>query len=192
MPIKCCKPEAGIIGDDLALDIELVAIHDLAALARIHCRFGKKLAAICLRVTGSSDSAEDALQETYINLWNRAGSYDRNLSRSIIWLSTLTRNSAIDLVRAQVRRRTASLPPDYDTEDCSPRIDDLLIAKERQIRAVKLLEALAVGQRGHIKDIYLKGLTYVDLSKQQGIPVGTVKSRVHRGLTAMKKAWNVD
>jgi RNA polymerase sigma factor (sigma-70 family) len=179
-------------GDDLAVDIERVANRDFAALERIHRRFGGKLAAICLRITGSSETAEDALQEVYIKLWNRAGSYDRNLSRPMVWLSTLARNSAIDLARAQRRSQSASLPDDYDEVDHSPPVDDCLIEKERQMKAVELLETLAEEQREYIRDIYFKGLSYTDLAEQHGIPVGTVKSRIHRGLVAIKKAWKID
>ena len=77
------------VGDHLACDIERVAARDFAALARIHVRFGGKLGAICLRITGSSESAEDALQEAYIKLWNRAGSYDRSISCPMVWRGTL-------------------------------------------------------------------------------------------------------
>lgn len=117
MPVngdKLIRPAVGTVEYDLALDIEHVALHDLKALNRIHHHCGGKLAAICLRIAGSSERAVDALQETYIKLWNRAGSYDRNLSRPIVWLSTLARNSAIDLSRAERRRQSTSLPLDYD------------------------------------------------------------------------------
>jgi RNA polymerase sigma factor (sigma-70 family) len=178
--------------DDLAFDIERVANRDFAALTRIHQCFGSRLAAICLRITGSSESAEDALQEVYIKLWNRAASYDRSLSSPMVWLSTLTRNSAIDLARAQRRSQSVSLPDNYDEVDHSPPVDDWLIEKERQMKAIELLEALAEEQREYIRDIYFKGLTYTDLAEQHGVPVGTVKSRIHRGLAAMKKAWKID
>ena len=132
------------------------------------------------------------MQEVYIKLWNSAASYDRNLSRPMVWLGTLARNCAIDLARAQRRRQNASLPSDYDVVDHSPLVDDHLIAQEREMKAISLLETLAEEQRELIRDIYLKGLSYADLSEQHGIPVGTVKSRIHRGLLVMKKAWKLD
>ncbi len=183
---------AASVGDDLAFDIERVALRDFAALTRIQRRQGGKLAAICLRITGNSESAEDALQEVYIKLWNSAASYDRGLSRPMVWLGTLARNCAIDLARAQRRRQNASLPIDYDIVDHTPLADDNMIERERQMKAVDLLETLAEEQRELIRDIYLKGLSYADLSQQHGIPVGTVKSRIHRGLIVMKKAWKFD
>lgn len=183
---------AASVGDELAGDIERVALRDFAALTRIHRRYGGKLAAICLRITGNTESAEDALQEVYIKLWNCAASYDRGLSRPMVWLGTLARNCAIDLARAQRRRQNASLPTDYDIVDHSPLADDRLIEKEREMKAVDLLETLAAEQRELIRDIYFEGLSYADLSQQHGIPVGTVKSRIHRGLIVMKKAWTSD
>ena len=180
------------IDDDLANDIERAASRDLAALARLHHCVGGKLGAICLRITGSSESAEDALQEVYIKLWNRAGSYDRSLSRPMTWLSTLARNTAIDLARAQKRTWADTLPFDFDDEDLSPRVDDCLIEQERQRKAVKLLERLGDKQRELIREVYLRGLTYAELSEQLGIPVGTIKSRVHRGLVTLKRSWKGD
>ena len=183
--------------DDLSFDIEQVASRDFAAMARIHQRFGGKLSAICLRITGSSESADDALQEVYVKLWNRAASYDRRLSRPIIWLSTLARNSAIYLARAQRRNRTGRLLGHYDEANDSSHVDDYLIEQERQLNAIEMLETpgpemLGDQQHEHIRDTYLKGLTYADLSRQHGIPVGMIKSRIHLGLLAMKKARDVD
>lgn len=178
--------------NDLAHDIERVAFRDLAAMTRIHERAGKKMAAICLRITGTSETAEDALQEAYIKLWNRAGTYDRRLSGPMTWLGTLARNSAIDLARAQRRTQADSLPMDFDDEDRGPAIDDCLIEKERQLKAINLLEELGDKQRELIRDVYLRGLTYSEVSEQLGIPVGTIKSRIHRGLTALKRSWKGD
>lgn len=180
------------VDEELAFDIECVAAKELAAMKRIHERVSGKLAAICLRITGNSEAAEDALQEVYIKLWNRAGTYDRRLSRPMTWLGTLARNSAIDLARAHRRTQADSLPIDFDDEDCSPGIDECLIQKERQRKAVNLLETLGVTQRELIRDVYLRGLTYSEVSEQLGIPVGTIKSRVHRGLTVLKRSWKGD
>ena len=181
------------VEEDLADEIERVSGRDFGALARIHQRHGGRLAAICLRITGSSESAEDALQEVYIKLWNRAGSYDRELSRPMTWLGTIARNTAIDLARAQKRRSMAdTLPIAPDDEDRSPRIDDCLIEEERQRKAVNLLEGLSEKQRELIRDIYLGGLTYTELSERHGIPVGTIKSRIHRGLLTLKRSWKGD
>jgi RNA polymerase sigma-70 factor (ECF subfamily) len=180
------------IDDYLANDIERAACRDFAALERLHQCVGGKLAAICLRITGSSESAEDALQEVYIKLWNRAGSYDRSLSRPMTWLSTLARNTAIDLARAQRRTQADTLPFDFDDEDLSPRVDDCLIEQERQRKAVNLLERLGDKQRELIREVYLRGSSYSELSEQLGIPVGTIKSRIHRGLVTLKRSWKGD
>jgi RNA polymerase sigma-70 factor (ECF subfamily) len=198
--MTCVRPRCGAlkrtlaagVHDDLACDIERVALHDVTALRRIQVHFGGKLGAVCLRITGCGETAEDALQECYIKLWNRAESYDRSRSRPIVWLGTLARNCAIDLARYQRRTRVASLPSDYDAVDTSPPADHCLIEQERQARAVALLETLGLHQREHIRDIYLNGLSYSELSEHHGIPVSTIKSRTYRGLMAMKRAWNVD
>ena len=85
--------------------LDRVAGGSEAALAEVYDRTSAKLFGICLRILGDRGEAEDALQEVYVSVWRRAGSFDASRASPITWLATLARNRAID--RLRVGRPTA-------------------------------------------------------------------------------------
>lgn len=174
----------------LATDLVLVGQRDLAALRRLYDRTAGRLLTICVRITGTREAGEDVLQEVFIKVWNRAGGYDRERARPISWLATIARNCAIDTYRAQLRRKV-----DHDVRvvgivDDAQLIDQQLIEGQDTHDALSLVDGLPTLQREQIRDIYLQGLSYVELSERYGEPVGTIKSRVHRGLAVLNSRWN--
>ncbi|HZW46411.1 MAG TPA: sigma-70 family RNA polymerase sigma factor, partial [Microvirga sp.] len=76
-----------------------------SALAEIYEATSAKLFGICLRILGDRGEAEDALQDIYLNVWRRAGSFDAERASPITWLATLARNRSIDRLRANGGRR---------------------------------------------------------------------------------------
>ena len=86
--------------------LERVAAGDRAALVRLYDGVGGTLMAVAVRVTGTRPDAEEVVQDTFLRAWREAGSFDRARGSALAWLVTLTRNRAIDVVRA--RRRRAS------------------------------------------------------------------------------------
>lgn len=178
--------------ESLARDLELIAQRDLAALSRLYNATYRRLFAICLRITQNRESAEDVLQEVYIKVWNRAAGYDRTLSQPITWLGRLARNSAIDWYRAQARRASDSPYNEAVEQDDAKPIDEQIIDRESETRAVSLLEELGDDQRKGLREIFFEGLTYSELARREGIPLGTVKSRVHRAILNLSKKWQSD
>jgi len=186
------KTEPTALDVTLADDLQRIADRDLAALNRLFQATYGKLLAICLRITRDRESAEDVLQEVYVKIWNRAAGYDRNQAKPMVWLGRLARNSAIDWYRAQARRRTYDLHGGYDVHDTPRLIDDELIEREQQNIAMALLDELREDQKDTIREIYFEGLTYAQLAERDGIPLGTVKSRIHRTLIQLSRKWHRD
>lgn len=176
----------------LADDLERIADRDLAALNRVFQATYGKLLAICLRITRDRESAEDVLQEVYVKIWNRAAGYDRNRAKPMVWLGRLARNSAIDWYRAQARRRMHDLHGEHEVHDSTRLIDEELIEREQQNIAMALLDGLRDDQKDTIREIYFEGLTYAQLAERDGVPLGTVKSRIHRTLIQLSQKWHRD
>lgn len=176
----------------LADDLERIAGRDLAALNRLYQATYGKLLGICLRITRDRESAEDVLQEVYVKIWNRAAGYDRSRSKPMVWLGRLARNSAIDWYRAQARRRTYDLQGEHQVHDSTRLIDEELIEREQQNIAMALLEGLRDDQKDTIREIYFEGLTYAQIAERDGVPLGTVKSRIHRTLIQLGRKWHRD
>ncbi|MEO7550099.1 MAG: sigma-70 family RNA polymerase sigma factor [Croceibacterium sp.] len=162
------------------------------ALHRVYKATSRNLFAICMRVTRNRETAEDVLQEVYIKIWNRAAGYDRARAHPLVWLSAIARNSAIDAVRAQGRHQSQDLSSVPELVDDSAPVDEDMVAREQEQRALSMLDELAPDQQEHIKALYFHGMTYGELANQEGVPLGTIKSRVRRGLILLNERWAND
>lgn len=173
----------------LAADIAALAGGERAALERIYRATSGKLFGICLRILGDEKEAEDALQEVYVDLWKRAGRFDGSRASPISWLATMARNRAVDRLRAGGKVRSGAVPEEAASEvpDGDLPADAKLELDERDARIHHCLGKLETRQRSAIRRAFLGGATYVQLAEDDGVPLSTVKSRVHRGLANMKK-----
>ena len=85
--------------------LEGIARGEREAVMALYDRFAPTLMAVALRVTASRSEAEDVLQDVFARVWREAATFDRARGTAAAWLVTLTRNRAIDAVRARKRRR---------------------------------------------------------------------------------------
>lgn len=171
----------------LIVALREVARGDRDALHRIFAGTSAKLMSICVRILNDRDEAEDALQEVFISIWNRAGSFDPDRSSPSTWLSTIARNKAIDRLRSRRSRLTgAPIEEAFDLADDAP--DAFAAAAERQegARIQHCLSTLEGRAQAMIRTAFFDGLSYSDLAARAGVPLGTVKSWIRRGLQRLK------
>ncbi|APE27128.1 sigma-70 family RNA polymerase sigma factor [Aurantiacibacter gangjinensis] len=162
---------------------------DRAALEEIYHATSRKLFGICLRILGDEKDAEDALQDVYIDLYRRAGRYDPDRASPISWLACMARNRAIDRLRSGGKVRAGAVPEDaaLDVEDEAVPADERIVLDQRDARIHHCLGRLEKKQASAIRRAFLGGATYVQLAEDDGVPLSTVKSRVHRGLAKLKE-----
>lgn len=162
-----------------------VAAGDREALADLYKRTSAKLFGICVRVMGNEPEAEDVLQEVYVTVWRKAGRFDAAKASPITWLAVLARNKAVDRLRA---RRAPMQPIEnaYDVGDDAPSALDVLESSEEQARLAGCLEQLEDQQRAMIRAAFLDGATYSELAEREGVPLGTMKSWIRRGLLRLR------
>lgn len=171
----------------------LTGEEDRLAFSRVYQLTSAKLFGICLRICGSRQAAEDVLQDVYLTVWRRAAGFDPGRSSPITWLATIARNRAIDW-----RRANGASPPDRSDEgaaaivDPAPRPGDLLAVDERDRLLHGCLEALDASTRAAIRTAFFDGLTYAQLATRAEVPLGTMKSRVRRGLAHLKECLGDD
>ncbi|NVE94809.1 sigma-70 family RNA polymerase sigma factor [Altererythrobacter lutimaris] len=160
---------------------------DRAALEEIYVATRVKLFGICLRILGDRKEAEDALQDVYINLWQRADRYDPSRASPISWLATFARNRAIDRLRVgKVRGGAVAEDEAFEISDDAPLADELLIDAERAARVHTCLETLSDNQRENIRAAFFDGFTYAELADRSSVPLGTMKSWIRRGMARLK------
>jgi RNA polymerase sigma-70 factor (ECF subfamily) len=173
--------------DQLRAALKAVADGDRSALQIVYQCTSAKLFGICLRISGDRMEAEDALQEVYVSLWRRAGSYDPARSSPISWLATFARNRAIDRLRSSSRsRQTRDISEAADVADDSVGAFDQMAGDQERQRLTSCIDLLEARQRSAIRSAYFGGLTYAQLAERDGTPLGTMKSWIRRGLAQLK------
>lgn len=160
---------------------------DSAALEEIYQATRVKLFGICLRILGDTKEAEDALQDVYINLWQKADRYDPERASPISWLATFARNRAIDRLRTgKVRGGAVPVEEALPLPDNNPLADALMVDAEQSAQIHKCIQGLDERTRDHIRSAFFDGFTYAELATRADVPLGTMKSWIRRGLQKLR------
>lgn len=167
--------------------LKAVGAGDRSALRDIYVRTSAKLFGVCLRILGDREEAEDVLQDVYLTVWNKADRFDETRASPITWLATIARNRAIDRRRA-IGPRAFDRPVDeaLDISDKAPDALTLLEHGDENRRLRDCLSNLDERSRSAIVSAFFGGTTYDELAGDAGIPLGTMKSLIRRGLIKLK------
>jgi RNA polymerase sigma-70 factor, ECF subfamily len=148
-----------------------------AAFHELVTRYSRRLFAVCIRVLGSPQDAEDAVQETFVRLARGAADF-RGDAQVSTWLYRVARNVCTDHVRYDARR--PSTPVEDVTAVGDPPDDDRVAASETAMVLRDALARLDEGSRTVLLLVAVDGLSYEEAAEMTGLAVGTVKSRVSR------------
>jgi len=128
------------------------------------------------------------LQEAYINVWQKAAGFDPARSSPITWLAALARNKAIDRLRARGSRPSEPLGDDaLAIADPSASASERLESAEEGRLLARCIAELEERQATPIRQAFFGGATYAELATREGVPLGTMKSWVRRGLLRLKE-----
>ena len=159
---------------------------DRVAFRELYRLTAAKLYGICLRICDDRQSAEDVLHDVYLVVWRRAGAYEPGRAIPITRLATIARNRAIDWRRAQGVRRAAPIDAAPDVADDAPLASDVIEQRQSADRLHRCLDELEGDQRTAIDTAFFEGATYSELAERRGVPLGTMKSWVRRGLARLR------
>jgi RNA polymerase sigma-70 factor, ECF subfamily len=160
---------------------------DHAAFETVYRRTSAKLFGVCLRIFGDRTDAEEALQDAFITIWNRAATFDPSRASPITWLATVTRNRAIDRLRAAGRAGLAQIEEASEIADPAPLAEARLIAGAEDRALAGCIETLDARDAAFIRAAFLGGATYAELAARDAMPLGTVKSRIRRALIKLRE-----
>lgn len=164
-----------------------MASGDRQALRHLFDCTGAKLFGICHRILDNEAEAEDAVQDVFVSVWNRAGTFDPSRASPITWLATIARNRAIDRLRSARRAREAApLERAAKIADDRPSPQALAVAADEARRLHDCMDDLDDKQRLAIRSAFFDGLSYSELAGQAKVPLGTMKSWIRRGLLQLK------
>jgi RNA polymerase sigma-70 factor (ECF subfamily) len=150
-----------------------------AAFDTLVTRHQRRVFAICFRYFGNPADAEDAAQDTFLILYRRASTYAGNAAFST-WLYRVASNACNDLARRRARRpQQAHVDTERLADIAAP--GDPVADRELGVDLERALAALDPATRIAIVLHDVQGLPYEDVAARLGLPIGTVKSRIHRG-----------
>ena len=168
--------------------LERSAAGDAAAFKTLYDATSAKLFGVILRILHERGEAEDVLQEVYTTVWRKAAEFDATRASPVTWMATIARNRAIDRLRARGSRPTTPLEAAAEVRDTAPAADEMIDASDDARRLHAALNTLDARHAAAIRSTYFEGLTYEALAVREGVPVGTLKSWVRRGLLRMQGA----
>ncbi len=175
---------------DLAL-VALLVSGDEQALELLYRRYARPVFSLALRIVGNEADAEEVMQDVLERVWRRAATFDPQRGRFGSWLLGMTHHVAIDAIRKQKRR-----PQGIDTETAAqvmtltadPAVDvaATVIQNEEAQRVRSALQSLPETQQQAIELAFFKGLSHLEIAAATGDPLGTVKTRIRRGMERLK------
>jgi RNA polymerase sigma factor (sigma-70 family) len=153
-------------------------------------RYQARVYGLALTVIGVPAVAEEVAQETFVKVWRHASTYDARRGRVSTWLLTITRNAAVDAVRY---RHEDPMDPSLLMAMLSPAppADSEEATRDTSLVLQAALAELPPGQREPILLMTFSGMTAKEIAARDAIPLGTVKTRVRRGLRAMRERLEV-
>jgi RNA polymerase sigma-70 factor (ECF subfamily) len=159
---------------------------DESAMSDLYDLYSGIVYGVALRVLGNTMSAEDVLQEVFLQLWRNPQAFDADRGRLAPWLAVIARNRSIDVLRKR------PMEEDIDELPISTGVNLEDEASERmaidKVRGV--LAQLPPDQRKTLEMAYFEGMTHTEIASKTGEPLGTVKTRIRYGLLALRKAFS--
>ena len=162
-----------------------VALRDRGAFALLYQRTSAKLFGVCLRILGERAEAEEALQESYVKVWRNADQYSQARAGAIAWMAAVARNQSIDRLRSR-RLAYENIDVATDIGDGRPSPEGEAVAADDRRLLHDCLDELEGRHAAAIRDAYFGGHTYEALAERNGVPLGTMKSWIRRGLAKLR------
>lgn len=168
------------------------ALADQRALAELYRQTRSRLYAVALRMLRDTDAAEEALQESFVKVWRNAGRYREDLAAPMTWLTSVVRNQCLDMLRRGQPEKTQRVLLDEDDDTLERMADEtpdpMALAMNSQAAAslTQCLDRLKDQQQRLIARAFYEGLSHSELATATGLPLGTVKTNIRRGLAALR------
>jgi RNA polymerase sigma-70 factor (ECF subfamily) len=173
--------------------------HDERAFETLVHRYERELFGFLRRYLHDAELAEDVFQATFLRVSLKADSFEDG-RQFRPWLYAIATHQAIDAQRRQKRHRMVPLderrPGAEDAPACietlstdDPRADERLQAVETRAALAAAVERLSAAQRSVLTLVYYRGVTQRDAARMLGVPLGTVKSRLHAAVHRLAVSW---
>jgi RNA polymerase sigma-70 factor (ECF subfamily) len=178
--------------DDAALDAALVQQilwRDMRAFEQLYDRHCRLVYGLVFRIVQQAGSAEEIVQDVFLQLWRNAAQYDAARGPFLPWLLTMARNRAFDNLRlkSERQRRREDQTEEMPVICTVPQFEKQLDEKRRAGRVRELMTSLQPQQKRAIELAYFEGLSHTEIAEKLKEPLGTVKSWIRNGLLRIRE-----
>jgi RNA polymerase sigma-70 factor (ECF subfamily) len=180
-------PATGEVSLDATL-VQSLLRQDVNAFEQLYDRHSRHVYALVLRILQQAATAEEVVQDVFLQLWRNAAAYDAERGPFVPWLLTLARNRALDHLRLKSERQrrredqTDELPPVAAAPEYERELDE----RRRVERIRALMDGLLPQQKRAIELAYFEGLSHSEIAAKLSEPLGTVKSWIRNGILRLK------
>ena len=165
--------------------LPLLLKKDDRSFTLLYDNYSKSLYGIIFNLIKDKEEAEDVLQEVFVKIWKNIDGYNQSKGTLFTWILNIARNTAIDRIRSQ-EYQNSQRNQDLDS---TINLIDSQGSSQFDIDAIglgKVVEKLKPEHRQVIDLLYFKGYTQEEVSKEYGIPLGTVKTRVKSAINHLR------
>ena len=155
--------------------LRLISNGDQTAMKAIYDRYADSICGFAKGWLSDPFEAADVMQETLMDVWRSADRFDGKSSAKT-WIYSIARNKAID--RNRKGKKTISREPDVEISDDAPDPEAIIEAFQDGVRVRACIEKLSPNHRSVIHLAFFEDLTYPEVAKLEGTPVGTIKTRI--------------
>ncbi len=179
--------------DDFVLITRIVNAQ-VDALSQLYDRYGRLVFSLAMHITDDEALAEEITQDVFLQVWDKAGSYQPQQGKVLTWLTSVARNRAIDIYR-----RRSSRPEGHrvmlDDQSWLGLEDEAAVESSVEIRQTQLkvrhaLSQLPDEQKRALGLAYFQGMTHQEISEVLREPLGTIKTRIRLGMQKLRDIFN--
>lgn len=172
--------------DEISKLLGRIALKDRAAFDRLYTLASPKLFGLCCRLLSERSEAEDALQEVFIKIWNKADRYRPGSASAMGWLCAIARHHCIDRLRAR-RLPEKSIDEVYDIADPVSGPEKNAINENDRRLIDKCMSELDPDKATAVRAAYVEGYSYAELSSHYNVPMNTMRTWLRRSLIKLRK-----
>jgi RNA polymerase sigma-70 factor (ECF subfamily) len=176
---------------DIAL-LHRLSQQDPQALSELYDRFSRLVFSVALKILATPEAAEEVTQDVFIQIWQKAASYNPSQGRLITWIASIARNRAIDHYRrTRVRPEGNSIAWEDccdDSSDGAPGIEPNFIDADQRRVLLLAINTLPADQKAALSLAYFSGLNHQQIAAQLHEPLGTIKTRIRLAMQKLRSA----
>ena len=165
------------------------SLGDQVAFAKLYQTVSSKLNGVAYRIMNNAETANEVLQEAFVQIWNNASEYRPDKAEPMTWMASIVRYRAYDRIKFEKRRiEGAQFKADIDNfDDIESKQKDGVLLCELNQELEQCLETIENNQRKSILMAYYYGFSREEISSQLDTPVNTVKSWLRRGIERLQQ-----